>query len=181
MRANLAFSLIELMVVGAIVGILAAITLPTYEKNSSKAKVSTSISVLEGLTRQVMMSYSTHGKIPETLEGASGDSGGSYVSYVVPNVTTHLHYDNGSTWTNVGALVEISLPNNIGKGIPNYVVSTDGSNGSYNTIAMAFYEDHGTLKVYCGIWDSTSTRYIPSDVLPAGCNTSNFRSIVTGQ
>lgn len=181
MRSTLAFSLIELMVVGAIIGILAAITLPTYEKNSSKAKVSTAISVLEGLTRQVTLSYSTHGKIPTSLEGVSGDNGGAYGAYSVPNISTYLHYDDGSSWTNVGALVEITLPEKIGKGIPNYIASTDGANGDYNTIAMAFYEDNGTLKVYCGIWDSTSTRYIPSDFLPVGCNTSNFKTIVTGQ
>jgi prepilin-type N-terminal cleavage/methylation domain-containing protein len=177
-----AFTLVELLVVVVIIGFLAATTLPTYQLNSAKARVSTVTSILGDLMQQVMITYSATGQVPSSLLGISGDgSNGGYGVFVVSNLTTHLHYDNGSTWSNKGALIQLDISNNIGKAIPGYVQSSSGSNGTFNAVSMAFYEDDtGTLRVYCGRWDSSSNVFLPLEYLPSGCNTDNFIHSVSG-
>jgi prepilin-type N-terminal cleavage/methylation domain-containing protein len=175
-----AFTLLELMIVIAITAIIAAIVLPTYNVNSAKAKIGEIIPILDALTHKTMLQYSQRGSIPSSLEDISGSGeDGGYGTYVIPNLTTHLHYNSGSSWNNVGALIELSIPENIGKSIPGYVESTNGINGSYNSIAMAFYEDDGIMKVSCGRWDG-SNRYIPLEYLPSACKNDNMRPNVTG-
>ncbi len=177
------FSLIELLVVAAIIGILAGVALPTYQKNTTRARVSELVRIMDGLTNKVIIAYNEKGRMPATLENISGTgSGGNggYGSYIIPNLTTHLHYDNGSNWTNVGALIQLTIDEKIGKAIPGYEASTNGEDGANNSLATAFYENNGSLTIYCGIWDSNSNQYIPIEYLPSGCNSTNFNTIVTG-
>lgn len=175
-----AFSLVEMLVVVTIVAILAAAMLTTYQIYTTKSKVSKTISILQDLTQQVMISYNSKGTMPTSLQGVSGGGGGGYGAYIIPDTTTFLHYDNGSTWTNKGGLIQLNLDENIGKAILGFTPTTNGSDGDYNAISMAFYDNNGTLTVYCGQWDSTSSLYVPLDYLPAGCNSSGFNTTVTG-
>ncbi|EMR8157600.1 pilin [Neisseria gonorrhoeae] len=65
------FTLIELMIVIAIVGILAAVALPAYQDYTARAQVSEAILLAEGQKSAVTEYYLNHGKWPEN-NGAAG-------------------------------------------------------------------------------------------------------------
>ncbi|WP_038314910.1 pilin, partial [Kingella kingae] len=58
------FTLIELMIVIAIVGILAALALPTYQDFSLRARVSEGLSLAGGAKTSVTEYYSSHNQFP---------------------------------------------------------------------------------------------------------------------
>ncbi|MFN2705890.1 pilin, partial [Neisseria gonorrhoeae] len=65
------FTLIELMIVIAIVGILAAVALPAYQDYTARAQVSEAILLAEGQKSAVTEYYLNHGTWPEN-NGAAG-------------------------------------------------------------------------------------------------------------
>ncbi|ENX7953299.1 pilin [Neisseria gonorrhoeae] len=83
------FTLIELMIVIAIVGILAAVALPAYQDYTARAQVSEAILLAEGQKSAVAGYYLNHGEWPEN----NGDAGvassdkikGKYVQKVEVN------------------------------------------------------------------------------------------------
>ncbi|EMT1639232.1 pilin [Neisseria gonorrhoeae] len=80
------FTLIELMIVIAIVGILAAVALPAYQDYTARAQVSEAILLAEGQKSAVTEYYLNHGKWPEnnTSAGVANptDIKGKYVKEV---------------------------------------------------------------------------------------------------
>ncbi|HEZ9163327.1 TPA: pilin, partial [Neisseria gonorrhoeae] len=84
------FTLIELMIVIAIVGILAAVALPAYQDYTARAQVSEAILLAEGQKSAVTEYYLNNGKWPEN-NGAAGvastptDIKGKYVQKVEVN------------------------------------------------------------------------------------------------
>ncbi|HEZ1358734.1 TPA: pilin [Neisseria meningitidis] len=81
------FTLIELMIVIAIVGILAAVALPAYQDYTARAQVSEAILLAEGQKSAVTEYYLNHGKWPANNSSAgvasvSTDIKGKYVAGV---------------------------------------------------------------------------------------------------
>ena len=80
------FTLIELMIVIAIIGILAAVALPAYQDYSNKAKFSEALSISDGYKTAVGVCMATLGTATGCNHGAQGipaqDTSGSYVSAV---------------------------------------------------------------------------------------------------
>ncbi|EMU5057811.1 pilin, partial [Neisseria gonorrhoeae] len=80
------FTLIELMIVIAIVGILAAVALPAYQDYTARAQVSEAILLAEGQKSAVTEYYLNHGIWPENNDKAgvasSGEIKGKYVQKV---------------------------------------------------------------------------------------------------
>ncbi|ENW3225019.1 prepilin-type N-terminal cleavage/methylation domain-containing protein [Neisseria gonorrhoeae] len=80
------FTLIELMIVIAIVGILAAVALPAYQDYTARAQVSEAILLAEGQKSAVTEYYLNHGKWPEDNDKAGVASAstikGKYVKQV---------------------------------------------------------------------------------------------------
>ncbi|ENS7238177.1 prepilin-type N-terminal cleavage/methylation domain-containing protein [Neisseria gonorrhoeae] len=80
------FTLIELMIVIAIVGILAAVALPAYQDYTARAQVSEAILLAEGQKSAVTEYYLNHGKWPENNDSAGvaspSDIKGKYVKEV---------------------------------------------------------------------------------------------------
>ncbi|ROU53504.1 pilin [Neisseria gonorrhoeae] len=72
------FTLIELMIVIAIVGILAAVALPAYQDYTARAQVSEAILLAEGQKSAVTEYYLNHGKWPED-NGAAGVASASTI------------------------------------------------------------------------------------------------------
>ncbi|EMT2632766.1 pilin [Neisseria gonorrhoeae] len=64
------FTLIELMIVIAIVGILAAVALPAYQDYTARAQVSEAILLAEGQKSAVTGYCPNHGKWPENNTSA---------------------------------------------------------------------------------------------------------------
>ncbi|HGH0237849.1 TPA: pilin, partial [Neisseria meningitidis] len=80
------FTLIELMIVIAIVGILAAVALPAYQDYTARAQVSEAILLAEGQKSAVTEYYLNHGIWPGNNSDAgvasSTDIKGKYVQSV---------------------------------------------------------------------------------------------------
>ncbi|HFC3768772.1 TPA: pilin [Neisseria gonorrhoeae] len=83
------FTLIELMIVIAIVGILAAVALPAYQDYTARAQVSEAILLAEGQKSAVTEYYLNHGEWPKdnTSAGVASSSSikGKYVEKVEVN------------------------------------------------------------------------------------------------
>ncbi|HFC7383709.1 TPA: pilin [Neisseria meningitidis] len=80
------FTLIELMIVIAIVGILAAVALPAYQDYTARAQVSEAILLAEGQKSAVTEYYLNHGEWPANNSSAgvatSANIKGKYVQKV---------------------------------------------------------------------------------------------------
>lgn len=80
------FTLIELMIVIAIIGILAVIALPAYQDYTARAQVSEAISLMEGQKSAVVEYYADKGKWPTSNKeagiAAKGSIKGKYVKQV---------------------------------------------------------------------------------------------------
>ncbi|EMU1345424.1 pilin, partial [Neisseria gonorrhoeae] len=94
------FTLIELMIVIAIVGILAAVALPAYQDYTARAQVSEAILLAEGQKSAVTEYYLNHGIWPENNSAAGVASAskiiGKYVKQVEVNngvVTAEMKSD----------------------------------------------------------------------------------------
>ncbi|HFR9103624.1 TPA: pilin, partial [Neisseria gonorrhoeae] len=84
------FTLIELMIVIAIVGILAAVALPAYQDYTARAQVSEAILLAEGQKSAVTEYYLNHGEWPKDNTSAGvasspSDIKGKYVQKVEVN------------------------------------------------------------------------------------------------
>lgn len=64
------FTLIELMIVIAIVGILAAVALPAYQDYTARAQMSEALTLAEGQKAAVVEYYSDNGTFPATNTSA---------------------------------------------------------------------------------------------------------------
>jgi type IV pilus assembly protein PilA len=82
------FTLIELMIVVAIIGILAAIAIPAYQDYTVRAQVTEGLNLADGVKTAVSEYYAENGTWPVGLIGASpalgytNDPSGKYVSDV---------------------------------------------------------------------------------------------------
>ncbi len=88
-QAQQGFTLIELMIVVAIIGILAAIAIPAYQDYTIRAQVSEGMSLMAGSKTAVAEYYTNHGTMPATnaSAGVATDTSiqGNYVSKVTIN------------------------------------------------------------------------------------------------
>ncbi|MFM9927918.1 pilin [Variovorax sp. H27-G14] len=91
--AQKGFTLIELMIVVAIVGILAAIAMPAYQNYTGKAQVSEGVVIAEGIKRDVELAFTMDGICPDNskleIDGMAKatDIKGKYVDSVTAGST----------------------------------------------------------------------------------------------
>ncbi|HFA1991742.1 TPA: pilin, partial [Neisseria gonorrhoeae] len=81
------FTLIELMIVIAIVGILAAVALPAYQDYTARAQVSEAILLAEGQKSAVTEYYLNHGIWPKDNTSAGVASASKIIGKYVQSVT----------------------------------------------------------------------------------------------
>ncbi len=99
MRQQQGFTLIELMIVVAIIGILAAVAIPAYQDYTIRAQVSEGLSLAGGAKTAITEYINEHGTMPADnssagLASASAISG-SYVDQVdVSGGTIEITYGN---------------------------------------------------------------------------------------
>jgi len=91
------FTLIELMIVVAIIGILAAIAIPAYQDYIARAQASEAPELLGGLKTPIAEFYSTNGVCPDTTVATQiGNivTSGKYVTGIVPTVASCKYQAN---------------------------------------------------------------------------------------
>ena len=76
------FTLIELMIVVAIIGILAAIAIPAYQDYTARAQVTEGISIMGGAKTPLAEYFGDKGVWPDHLSVVAKNVSGKYVSIV---------------------------------------------------------------------------------------------------
>jgi type IV pilus assembly protein PilA len=77
------FTLIELMIVVAIIGILAAVAIPAYADYTARAQVSEAMSLSSGLKTPLVEWIADKGYIPTVVASVGGTDSGKYVQTLV--------------------------------------------------------------------------------------------------
>ena len=108
MRNNQGFTLIELMIVVAIIAILAAIAISQYQDYVIRSQVAEGTSLADGVKTAVAEFYNSYGRWPNGAPDGNASLGlatgtsivGSYVSQVhfFGNRIVHVHYSNSSPY-----------------------------------------------------------------------------------
>ena len=76
------FTLIELMIVVAIIGILAAVAIPAYSDYTARAQVSEAMSLTSGLKTPLAEFMADSGTIPANIAAIGGTEQGKYVDSI---------------------------------------------------------------------------------------------------
>jgi len=130
------FTLIELMIVVAIVGILAAIAVPAYSKHTLKAKVAAAISLASPVKFSLVEYYNTNGAWPanNTVLGLGANDGTGIISDTVASVAVSENIITVTFNADAGSGIAednftIAAPSNPLNGIITWDCSSSGSNG----------------------------------------------------
>lgn len=142
------FTLIELMIVVAIIGILAAIALPAYQDYTTRAQMSEVILAASSGRTTLAEYFQTNGAMPPTANEAGIDAGsnGNYVASIAYSVSG-----------NVGTITV--TPQNINSGV----------NGL--AIALACTGNTTSLIVTCACGPAAAANNSMMKYLPASCRT----------
>jgi type IV pilus assembly protein PilA len=85
------FTLIELMIVVAIIGILAAVAIPAYQDYIARAQATEAATLLGGLKTPISEFYMSNGAVPTISELGSITNNGEYVA--------KIEHDGNETYT----------------------------------------------------------------------------------
>ena len=112
-RMHRGFTLIELMIVVAIIGILAAIAMPAYQDYTIRAKASELVLALTGFRTTVAEKAASDGTLASAGFGLTVFSGGRISGGLISNGGTINVYGNSAT---VGTNITLTLTPSIGVG-----------------------------------------------------------------
>ncbi len=169
---NKAFSLIELLVVVAIIAVLASVAVPAYIQYSVRAKVSNGYNVLFNFAEVLLNKYVQTGTAPAsvTYNGVTYPTGAIHMPTNIGNVA---YMDWDTNLVNGNYLFRIDGMLTGLNGIPGYVPPSSTTNdGSYSVIRVLIYYDKSGNVVYgCGRYLSSGgdTESVPFSYQPSKC------------
>jgi type IV pilus assembly protein PilA len=144
-KFNQGFTLIELMIVVAIVGILAAIAIPAYQDYTVRSKISEAMTALAAAKTSISESYISGGSMPTSAAAAGINTGAQ------GKIISSMGYDYVSTSTSE---VWVTLINS----------ELQGANGT--SFGMSGEGSSTGVVWTCGQASSGGT---PDKYLPASC------------
>ena len=142
------FTLIELMIVVAIIGILAAIAIPAYQNYVIRAQVSEGFSLADGLKTPAMEYFSNTGNWPANGTGN-----------ILPAASYVGNYVSGITLA--------AVTNGVGKITVAYAGPKANSAISADVLVLSAINNNGSISFTCGTSAGTT---VPTQYRPASCN-----------
>ncbi|GGY10101.1 pilin [Paludibacterium paludis] len=143
-RAQRGFTLIELMIVVAIVGILATLAVPRYLDYTRRARVAEALTLMAGAKTRVSEAIITNNVMPATA------------ALVLPAVST----DNVSD-------VSYALAN--GNGFITATLTPAVAPANTNAISLRATLNNGNLTWACVNGNSAGQNGVPAEILPSSC------------
>jgi type IV pilus assembly protein PilA len=158
MKAQKGFTLIELMIVVAIIGILAAIALPAYQDYTARAKVTEALGFAAAGKTSVAEYFQSQGTLPTNNEAAGMAAAGDIESKYVESVTVAT------------GIITVAIQ---GTGV------TDLDNG---TVVFTPKESGGTTTVVAGyagpiVWSCAPSAAALNKYFPSNCRTTTTPAV----
>jgi type IV pilus assembly protein PilA len=162
-RIDPGFSLIELMMAVAIVGILASLAIPQYQDYSTRAKLTEAVQILAAARIGIAEYAIAHGTMPATAANAGIDA-------VQSPVVEQLLYES----KNGLAVLSAKLRNTGSTEVDGRIFSLIGEYGGRGAVAPAALPGGGALargviSWRCVTGDAAGKQAVPARFLPANC------------
>lgn len=139
------FTLIELMIVVAIIGILAAVAIPSYQDYTARAQVTEAVGLTSGFKTGFAEYYADRGMWPNHLTMVGATISGKYVS--------ELTIETGSAATGDVVITATFKATGVNPNIASEVYSMGSTDGGRNWVC-------GTLETMSGA-TTLDSKYLP--------------------